>query len=61
MQGGENKVLSMKVILVGHQRCGKSSICQQYCNKKFKEKYSPTLGADLLKKTIFSNDKLVNL
>ena len=42
-------------------RVGKSSLMNQYVNKKFNSEYKRTIGADFFTKALVVNDKLVTL
>jgi len=50
-----------KLILVGAAGVGKTSIVSQYCENRFLNSYSPTLGVDFRIKTINIGDKVVKL
>jgi len=41
-----------KIAVIGSYATGKSSLISQYCEKKFKEDYKPTLGASIIAKDI---------
>ena len=42
-------------------RVGKTSLMNQYVNKKFSSQYKATIGADFLTKEVMIDDKLVTL
>jgi Ras-related protein Rab-7A len=42
-------------------RVGKTSIMNQYVNKRFSTQYKATIGADFLTKEVMIDDKLVTL
>ena len=42
-------------------RVGKTSLMNQYVNKKFSTQYKATIGADFLTKEVMIDDKLVTL
>jgi hypothetical protein len=42
-------------------RVGKTSLMNQYVNKRFTNQYKATIGADFLTKEIMIDDKLVTL
>ncbi|RYG69241.1 hypothetical protein EON64_03205 [archaeon] len=46
---------------VSVNRVGKTSLMNQYVNKKFTTQYKATIGADFLTKEIMIDDKLVTL
>lgn len=54
------KVL-LKVIILGDSGVGKTSLMNQYVNKKFSNQYKATIGADFLTKEVMVDDKLVTL
>lgn len=54
------KVL-LKVIILGDSGVGKTSLMNQYVNKKFSNQYKATIGADFLTKEIVVDDRLVTL
>ena len=43
------------------RRVGKTSLMNQYVNKRFSNQYKATIGADFLTKEIMIDDKLVTL
>ncbi len=46
-----------KIAVIGSYATGKSSLISQYCEKKFKEDYKPTLGASIIAKDIVLKGK----
>jgi Ras-related protein Rab-7A len=54
------KFFILAVYLVGF-RVGKTSLMNQYVNKRFTNQYKATIGADFLTKEIMIDDKLVTL
>ncbi|KAI8048385.1 vacuolar biogenesis protein [Syncephalis plumigaleata] len=54
------KVL-LKVIILGDSGVGKTSLMNQYVNKKFSNQYKATIGADFLTKEVMVNDRLVTM
>ena len=60
MSGNRKKVL-MKIIILGDSGVGKTSLMNQYCNKRFSNQYKATIGADFLTKEVTIDDKLVTL
>jgi len=60
MSGGRKKKL-LKIIILGDSGVGKSSLMNQYVNKKFSSQYKATIGADFLTKEVTIEDKLVTL
>ncbi|CAE7816046.1 RAB7A [Symbiodinium sp. CCMP2592] len=53
----KKKVL-LKVIILGDSGVGKTSLMNQYVNKKFTNQYKATIGADFLTKEVMIDDKL---
>ncbi|CAM0134991.1 unnamed protein product [Umbelopsis sp. WA50703] len=60
MSVGRKKVL-LKVIILGDSGVGKTSLMNQYVNKKFSSQYKATIGADFLTKEVVVDDKLVTM
>jgi len=60
MSAQRKKVL-LKVIILGDSGVGKTSLMNQYVNKKFSNQYKATIGADFLTKEVMVDDKLVTL
>lgn len=46
---------------VGYFRVGKTSLMNQYVNKKFTSQYKATIGADFLTKEVMVDDRLVTM
>lgn len=44
-----------------HFRTGKTSLLDQYVNKKFSNQYKATIGADFLTKEVMVDDRLVTM
>lgn len=51
----------LKVIILGDSGVGKTSLMNQYVQKKFTKEYKATIGADFLTKEIQIDDKLVTM
>ncbi|OMJ69201.1 hypothetical protein SteCoe_33141 [Stentor coeruleus] len=51
----------LKVIILGDSAVGKTSLMNQYVNKRFSQQYKATIGADFLTKEVMIDDKLVTL
>ncbi|XP_028547646.1 ras-related protein Rab7-like [Dendrobium catenatum] len=51
----------LKVIILGDSGVGKTSLMNQYVNKKFSNQYKATIGADFLTKEIQFEDRLFTL
>jgi len=54
------KVL-LKVIILGDSGVGKTSLMNQYVNKKFSNQYKATIGADFLTKEVIVDDRVVTM
>ncbi|XP_065178520.1 ras-related protein Rab-7a [Sycon ciliatum] len=55
------KKVLLKVIILGDSGVGKTSLMNQYVNKKFSNQYKATIGADFLTKEVMVDDRLVTL
>ena len=51
----------LKVIILGDSGVGKTSLMNQYVNKKFNAQYKATIGADFLTKEVMIDDRLVTM
>uniref|UniRef100_H2ZN47 Ras-related protein Rab-7a n=2 Tax=Ciona savignyi TaxID=51511 RepID=H2ZN47_CIOSA len=51
----------LKVIILGDSGVGKTSLMNQYVNKKFSNQYKATIGADFLTKEVMVDDRLVTM
>lgn len=60
MSGARKKVL-LKVIILGDSGVGKTSLMNQYVNKKFTAQYKATIGADFLTKEVMIDDRHVTM
>eukprot|EP00163_Fabomonas_tropica_P009635 TRINITY_DN1945_c0_g1_i1.p1 TRINITY_DN1945_c0_g1~~TRINITY_DN1945_c0_g1_i1.p1 ORF type:complete len:206 (-),score=72.30 TRINITY_DN1945_c0_g1_i1:267-884(-) len=60
MSSNRKKVL-LKVIILGDSGVGKTSLMNQYVNKKFSNQYKATIGADFLTKEVMVEDRLVTM
>jgi GTPase SAR1 family protein len=58
---GRTKRTLLKVIILGDSGVGKTSLMNQYVNKKFSSQYKATIGADFLTKEVQVDDRLVTL
>ena len=54
------KVL-LKVIILGDSGVGKTSLMNQYVNKKFSNQYKATIGADFVTKEVMVDDRIVTM
>ncbi|VDO54160.1 unnamed protein product [Onchocerca flexuosa] len=59
--GGGRKKALLKVIILGDSGVGKTSLMNQYVNKKFSNQYKATIGADFLTKDISVGDRTVTM
>ena len=50
-----------QVIILGDSGVGKTSLMNQYVNKKFSASYKATIGADFLTKEVLVDDRLVTM
>lgn len=55
------KKVLLKVIILGDSGVGKTSLMNQFVNKKFSNQYKATIGADFLTKEVIVDDKIVTL
>eukprot|EP00617_Octactis_speculum_P003894 CAMPEP_0185778624 /NCGR_PEP_ID=MMETSP1174-20130828/93048_1 /TAXON_ID=35687 /ORGANISM="Dictyocha speculum, Strain CCMP1381" /LENGTH=210 /DNA_ID=CAMNT_0028467413 /DNA_START=41 /DNA_END=673 /DNA_ORIENTATION=+ len=55
------KKVLLKVIILGDSGVGKTSLMNQYVNKRFTQQYKATIGADFLTKEVMIDDKLVTI
>ncbi|KAL7115638.1 hypothetical protein ACP275_04G194600 [Erythranthe tilingii] len=51
----------LKVIILGDSGVGKTSLMNQYVNKKFSNQYKATIGANFLTKEVQFEDRLFTL
>jgi len=56
-----HKKVLLKVIILGDSGVGKTSLMNQYVNKKFSNQYKATIGADFLTKEVMVDDRLVTM
>jgi len=55
------KKVLLKVIVLGDSGVGKTSLMNQYVNKKFSGQYKATIGADFLTKEVIVDDRIVTM
>lgn len=55
------KKVLLKVIILGDSSVGKTSLMNQFVNKKFTNQYKATIGADFLTKEVMVDDRIVTL
>ncbi|KXS19547.1 ras-related protein rab-7a [Gonapodya prolifera JEL478] len=51
----------LKVIILGDSGVGKTSLMNQFVNRKFSNQYKATIGADFLTKEVSVDDKVVTM
>jgi len=51
----------LKVIILGESGVGKTSLMNQFVNKKFNNQYKATIGADFLTKEVMVDDRLATM
>jgi Ras-related protein Rab-7A len=56
MNNNNQKKILLKVIILGDSGVGKTSLMNQYINKKFSNSYKATIGTDFLTKEVFIDD-----
>eukprot|EP00518_Triparma_eleuthera_P003394 CAMPEP_0182454132 /NCGR_PEP_ID=MMETSP1319-20130603/898_1 /TAXON_ID=172717 /ORGANISM="Bolidomonas pacifica, Strain RCC208" /LENGTH=210 /DNA_ID=CAMNT_0024652111 /DNA_START=8 /DNA_END=637 /DNA_ORIENTATION=- len=55
------KKVLLKLIILGDSGVGKTSLMNQYVNRRFTNQYKATIGADFLTKEVMLEDKLVTM
>ncbi|PWN44570.1 hypothetical protein IE81DRAFT_10900 [Ceraceosorus guamensis] len=55
------KKVLLKVIILGDSGVGKTSLMNQYVNKRFSSSYKATIGADFLTREVLVDDRLVTM
>ncbi|XP_018336417.1 ras-related protein Rab-7a [Agrilus planipennis] len=55
------KKVLLKVIILGESGVGKTSLMNQYVNRKFSNQYKATIGADFLTKEVQVDDRIVTM
>lgn len=55
------KKVLLKVIILGDSSVGKTSLMNQYVNKRFSNQYKATIGADFLTKEVVVDDRVVTM
>jgi Ras-related protein Rab-7A len=53
--------VQLKVIILGDSSVGKTSLMNQYVNRRFTGQYKATVGADFLKKSMYVDNRHVEL
>ncbi|MDP5078115.1 MAG: GTP-binding protein [Nonlabens sp.] len=54
-------MISKKIVIVGHFGVGKSSLIKRFVEDVFIDDYKVTIGVHILKKTVRTSDKEINL
>jgi GTPase SAR1 family protein len=57
----ESGQADLKTQILGDSGVGKTSLMNQYVNKKFSASYKATIGADFLTKEVLVDDRLVTM
>lgn len=57
----EIQIYSCFFLVVSRVSVGKTSLMNQYVNKKFSNQYKATIGADFLTKEVMVDDRLVTM
>lgn len=60
-QAGANPVVKHKLVFLGDQSVGKTSIITRFMYETFDKHYQATIGIDFLSKTLFLDDRTVRL
>lgn len=55
------KKILLKVVILGESSVGKTSLMNQYVNRKFSNQYKATIGADFLTKEVTIDDRTVTM
>ncbi|KAJ3126192.1 Ras- protein Rab-7 [Nowakowskiella sp. JEL0407] len=61
MSSNRTRKVLLKVIILGDSGVGKSSLMNQYVNRKFSNQYKATIGADFLTKEVLVDGRLVTM
>uniref|UniRef100_A0A1I8GZA3 RAB7A, member RAS oncogene family n=1 Tax=Macrostomum lignano TaxID=282301 RepID=A0A1I8GZA3_9PLAT len=61
MSSASRKKILLKVIILGDSGVGKTSLMNQFVNRKFSNQYKATIGADFLTKELMVDDRVVTL
>ncbi|KAM0790696.1 hypothetical protein ACM66B_004554 [Microbotryomycetes sp. NB124-2] len=61
MASSNRRKVLLKVIILGDSGVGKTSLMNQYVNKRFSNQYKATIGADFLTKEVMVDDRLVTM
>ena len=62
LHAGFNQTLTrLQVVLLGDCRVGKTSLLKRFCEDKFKEIYTPTIGIDFNTKVVRVKEKFIKI
>ena len=59
--GSTSQIENYKIVIIGDQHVGKTSILSRYKYETIEENYAPTVGIDFLTKNVFLEDKTIRL
>ena len=59
--GSSSQIENYKIVIIGDQHVGKTSILSKYKYETTEENYAPTVGIDFLTKNVFLEDKTIRL
>ena len=59
--GSSSQIENYKIVIIGDQHVGKTSILSKYKYETIEENYAPTVGIDFLTKNVFLEDKTIRL
>ena len=59
--GSSSQIENYKIVIIGDQHVGKTSILSRYKYEVVESAYSPTVGIDFLTKNVFLEDKTIRL
>ena len=59
--GSSSNIENYKIVIVGNQHVGKTTILSRYKYETTDETYAPTVGIDFLTKNVFLEDKTIRL
>ena len=59
--GNSANIENYKIVIIGDQHVGKTSILSKYKYESLEEGYAPTVGIDFLTKDVFLEDKTIRL
>ena len=59
--GTVSQIENYKIVIIGDQHVGKTSILSRYKYETIEENYAPTVGIDFLTKNVFLEDKTIRL